>query len=110
MNHLLFTLKTCARQLFKLAVFLLFAFSTPAFAQTFSGQVTTAYSLEWNGTAYLRSGFPGQAFPSFTLYENQYYVFDNNSSNGETLVVGENNQTSYGGNDLWNNLAIGDVT
>jgi len=106
--HALFPPRTWYRQLFLLTVFLLADFSSIGSAQAFDGQVTHSFSLEWDGTSFQVVGSPGQPFPSLTLYENHYYVFDNNSTNGAVLAIGENNQSSYGKPDIWNNLALMD--
>ena len=60
------------RQLTLLTVTLSLGFSVVGHAQNFSGQNSSAFSLEWNGTSYQVSGYPGQSFPSLTLYENHY--------------------------------------
>ena len=97
----------CIRQLILLTVFLSFGFAVVGHAQKFNGQVSSTFSLEWNGSSYQVSGYPGQSFPSLTLYENHYYVLENNSTVGTSLSVGENNQSSYGKPDVWNNRADG---
>jgi hypothetical protein len=97
----------CIRQLILLTVFLSFGFAVVGHAQNFNGQVSSTFSLEWNGSSYQVSGYPGQSFPSLTLYENHYYVLENNSTVGTSLSVGENNQSSYGKPDVWNNRADG---
>ncbi|MDC0156580.1 Ig-like domain-containing protein [Verrucomicrobia bacterium] len=100
-------LRMCYRQLILLTVSLSMGFSIVGNAQTFTGQTLHSYSLEWNGSAYQVSGYPGQSFPPLSLYENHYYVLENNSTIGTLLSVGENNQSSYGKPDVWNNGAHG---
>jgi hypothetical protein len=100
-------LRICFRQLILLTVSLSMGFSIVGNAQSFSDQTLHTYSLEWNGTSYQVSGYPGQSFPSLTLYENHYYALENNSTIGRFLSIGENNQSSYGKSDVWNNQADG---
>ena len=99
--------RMCYSQLILLTVSLSMGFSIAGNAQTFTGQTLHSYSLEWNGSAYQVSGYPGQSFPPLTLYENHYYVLENNSTVGTLLSVGVNNQSSYGKPDVWNNRAHG---
>ena len=101
-------LRIFCRQLILLTVSLSMGFSISGNAQSFNGQIFHTYSLEGNGTSYQVSGYPGQSFPSLTFYENHYYVLENNSTIGTLLSIGENNQSSYGKSDVWNNQAYGD--
>ena len=105
--HALPQLRMYYRQLILLTVSLSMGFSIVGNAQTFTGQTLHSYSLEWNGSAYQVSGYPAQSFPPLTLYENHYYALENNSTIGTLLSVGENNQSSYGKQDVWNNRAHG---
>ena len=106
--HALFLPRNWYRQLLLLTVFLLADFPSVGNAQAFDGRFIHNFSLEWNGSSFQVNGFPGQAFPNLNLYENHYYVFENNSSNGAVLSIAENNHTSYGKPDLWNKLTLMD--
>jgi len=103
--HTLFPPRSWFRQRFLLTISLLVVFSSVGKAQSFNGQVIHRFSLEWTGSSFQINGFPGQSFPNLTLYENQYYVFENNSSSGVTFAIGENNQSTYRKSDVWNQLA-----
>ena len=48
-------------------------------------------------------GFLNSSFPTLSLYENNYYVFNNNSTGEFRFSVGEDNNTQYSGLDVWNN-------
>ena len=104
--HALFPPWTWFRRLFLLTAFALADFSSIGNAQAFDGRVSHGFSLVWDGSSFQVAGFPGQAFPSLTLYENHYYVFENNSTNGGVLAIGENNRSAYGKTDVWNSLAL----
>jgi len=73
------------------------------------GNNSEVYFLEWNDSTFLVSGngYTTEPNPHLTLYENNYYIF-NNLSDGVSLCIGENNQTIYSEDDIWNNYAKGD--
>ena len=96
------------RRLLWLTVLLLFGFVPPVTAQNLNGLSHAVYSFEWNASSFEVSGFHGQAFPPLTLYENNYYAFENNSSGGIRLSIGDDNQSAYAKPDVWNNHALGD--
>ena len=106
--HALFSPSSWISRLFLLTAFLLADFSSTGNAQSFDGKVSHGYSLVWDGSSFQVVGFPGQAFPNLTLYENHYYVFGNDSTNGGVLAIGENNRTSYSKSDVWNSLVLMD--
>ena len=65
------------------------------------------FSFEWNGTNFLVTGadFSNQAFPTLNLYENNYYIFENNSSLISRLNISEDMLKSYSKSDVWNDGA-----
>ncbi|MDG0964978.1 MAG: tandem-95 repeat protein, partial [Opitutales bacterium] len=67
--------------------------------------MSQAFSVDWNGTDFLLSGdgLLHSSFPTLSLYENNYYVFNNNSTIAVSLSIGEDNNTQYQGFDIWNN-------
>jgi len=67
--------------------------------------MSQTYSVDWNGTSFLVSGGGSfnSSFPTLSLYENNYYVFNNISSGEIRLAVGEDNNTKYTQLDTWNN-------
>ena len=83
--------------------------STKGLSYNQNGQVTEVYSVDWNGSEYLLTGngLSNSPFPHLSVYENNFYVFDINSSNGGTFYIGENNQSTYSKSDVWNNGAQG---
>jgi hypothetical protein len=91
-----------------LLLFLLFfAFGKIGFSNTQNGQMYELYSAEWNGSVFLFSGngLSSQEFHTFNFYENNYYIFENNSSIQSTINIGENNNSIYSKSDVWNNGA-----
>ena len=78
------------------------------FSSTQDGNSTHVYSVDWNGSDFLvtGNGFVSEPFPNFSFYENNYYIFYNLSS-GSRFSIGENNQSVYSGDDVWNNGARG---
>ena len=58
--------------------------STKGLSYNQNGQVTEVYSVDWNGSEYLLTGngLSNSPFPHLSVYENNFYVFDINSSNG----------------------------
>ena len=83
-------------------------FSSSLFASNEDGNSSTVYSIDWNGSAFLVSGdgLVNEPYPNLTVYENNYYIFINSSSSAR-FCIGENNQTIYSGNDIWNSDSIG---
>ena len=79
------------------------------FSNNQDGNSTEVYFLDWDGSTFLVSGngYTTEPIPHLTLYENNYYIF-NNLSDGIRLCIGENNQTIYSADDIWNNNAVGD--
>ena len=78
------------------------------FSSSQDGNSTHVYSVDWNGSDFLvtGNGFVSEPFPNFSFYENNYYIFYNLSS-GSRFSIGENNQSVYSGDDVWNNGARG---
>lgn len=94
-----------------LRCFLVFFYSElSVFSNSQNGQMSELYSAEWNGSAFLISGngISNQEFPTFNLYENNFYVFDNNSSLQSRINLGENTNSIYLKSDVWNNGAYSD--
>ncbi|MDG0965145.1 MAG: tandem-95 repeat protein [Opitutales bacterium] len=65
------------------------------------------YSVDWNGTDFLLSGdgISNSSFPTLSLYENNYYVFNNTSIGDISFSIGENINSNYINSDIWNNNA-----
>ena len=78
------------------------------FSNSQNGEISDYYSFEWNGSHYLvtGNGFINDPFPTINLFENNYYIFENKSFNGDKFSIGENNQSSYS-SGIWNNEASG---
>ena len=85
-------------------IYTLFFGSFSLTASNVEGNSSTVYSIDWNGSAFLVSGdgLVDEPYPNLALYENNYYIFINSSSNAR-FCIGENNQSIYLGNDIWNN-------
>ena len=93
----------CKRLL--VCLFLLFLSQHRGYSSNQDGSMNQTYSVDWNGTVFLVSGdgFLNSSFPTLSLYENNYYVFNNNSTGEFRFSVGEDNNTQYSGLDVWNN-------
>lgn len=91
----------------KWTVFFCFFIAQIVFANNQNGQMSETFSFEWNGTNFLVTGsdFSNQVFPTLNLYENNYYIFENNSSEKSQLNISEDIVKSYSKSDVWNNGA-----
>ena len=67
------------------------------------GKVEKSYNFEWNESA---EAFvlDGDAFPTLHLFEHCYYLFH---ASGEVLSITEQNDSVYGGSDLFQNSICG---
>ena len=86
-------------------LFLLFLTLNRGYSSNQDGSMSQTYSVDWNGTSFLVSGggLFNSSFPNLSLYENNYYVFNNNSTGEFRFSIGEDNNTRYSDLDVWNN-------
>jgi len=95
----------CKRLL--VCLFLLFLTQHRGYSSNQDGSMNQTYSVDWNGTGFLVSGdgISNSSFPTLSLYENNYYVFNNTSNDDISFSIGENDNSHYIKSDVWNNNA-----
>jgi hypothetical protein len=88
-------------------MFLFFLVQYRGFSNNQDGNMVQTLSVDWNGTVFLISGdgISNSSFPTLSLYENNYYVFNNTSNDDISFSIGENDNSHYIKSDVWNNNA-----
>jgi len=86
-------------------IFVFFLAIQQGFSNSQNGNMVEVYSVDWNGTDFLLTSprISNSPFPTLSLFENNYYVFNNISSGEIRLAIGEDNNTEYTQLDIWNN-------
>jgi hypothetical protein len=98
----------CNLNLFKrffVGILVFFLANQQGFSNSQNGLMVEVYSVDWNGTDLLLTGtgISNSPFPTLSLFENNYYVFNNISSEQIRFAIGEDNTTEYTHVDIWNN-------
>ena len=86
-------------------IFGLFLAYFQGFSNSQNGDMEEVYSVDWNGSDFLLSGngVSNSPFPTLSLFENNYYVFNNVSGVDVRFSIGEDNSSEYTKLDVWNN-------
>ncbi|MGY8714811.1 MAG: hypothetical protein ACKVJ1_13060, partial [Verrucomicrobiia bacterium] len=88
-----------------MGILVFFLANQQGFSNSQNGLMVEVYSVDLNGTDLLLTGtgISNSPFPTLSLFENNYYVFNNISSEQIRFAIGEDNTTEYTHVDIWNN-------